>query len=80
MPSAFAANIPMLSELDEAAGTEDGLDPLGLAAIVDRLASKLVPGVRERPRHSRFLTAMAVSLKICESFESETICEVDRIH
>lgn len=33
MPPAFATGLPLLTERDEAAGTEGGLDPLGLAAI-----------------------------------------------
>ena len=38
------AMAPVLSERDEAPGTEGGVDPLGLAAIADRLGTKLVPG------------------------------------
>ena len=69
------AMVPVLSERDEAPGTEGGIDPLGLAAIADRLGTKLVPGVRERQLHPRFLTAMAVSLSVCEDFESETFAK-----
>ena len=69
------AMVPVLSERDEAPGTEGGIDPLGLAAIADRLGTKLVPGVRERQLHPRFLTAMAVSLAVCEDFESETVAK-----
>ncbi len=67
------AMVPVLSERDDAPGTEGGIDPLGLSAIADRLGTKLVPGVRERQLHPRFLTAMAVSLAVCEDFESETV-------
>lgn len=67
------AMVPVLSERDEAPGTEGGIDPLGLAAIADRLGTKLVPGVRERQLHPRFLTAMAVSLAVCQDFEPETL-------
>ena len=66
---------PLLSERDAAAGTEGGIDPLGLAAIADRLGSVLVPGVRERQLHPRFLTAIAVSLAVCEEFEHDTVAE-----
>ena len=52
---------PVLSERDVAPGTEGGIDPLGLAAIADRLGTKLVPGVRERQQHPRFLTARSES-------------------
>jgi|GEM_PF-396732 len=67
----FTVMAPRLSERDEASGTEGGIDPLGLAAIADRLGTLLVPGVRERQLHPRFLTAIAVSLKVCEEFEDE---------
>ena len=64
---------PVLSERDVAPGTEGGIDPLGLAAIADRLGTRLVPGVRERQQHPRFLTAMAVSLAVSEAFESDAV-------
>ena len=66
---------PMLSERDVAPGTEGGIDPLGLAAIADRLGTRLVPGVRERQRHPRFLTAIAVSLAVCEDFDPEKVAK-----
>ncbi len=77
MVSTLFPFIPRLTERDEGPSSEGGLDPLGLAAIADRLATKLVPGVRERQRHPRFLTAIAVSLKICESFGPDAFCEKD---
>jgi hypothetical protein len=39
---------------------EGGLDPLGLAAVADRIADKLAPGVRARMSHPRFVTVSAV--------------------
>ncbi len=54
--------------------SDDGtLDPLGLASIADRLGNRLVPGVRERMRHPRFLTAIAAGARVCEPFEG-AIC------
>lgn len=64
---------PVISERDVAPGTEGGIDPLGLAAIADRLGTRLVPGVRERQQHPRFLTAMAVSLAVSEAFEADAV-------
>jgi hypothetical protein len=32
-----------------------------------------VPGVRERQRHPRFLTAIAASLELCQDFDEETV-------
>jgi hypothetical protein len=51
---------PRLSAYDPGAVGEGGLDPLGLAAVADRIAERLAPGVRARMSHPRFLTATAV--------------------
>jgi len=64
---------PLLTEKDDAESSEGGIDPLGTEPLADALAVKLVPGVRERQRHPRFLTAMAVSLEICRDFDEETL-------
>ena len=66
---------PLLTERDDAESSEGGIDPLGLYTIADALGVRLVPGVRERQSHPRFLTAMAVSLAVCgdPSFEDETV-------
>lgn len=42
-------------------------------SIADALAVRLVPGVRERQMHPRFLTAIAVSLWLCRDFDEETV-------
>lgn len=64
---------PLLTEADPAESAEGGIDPLGTEALADALAVRLAPGVRERQRHPRFLTAMAVSLEVCGSFDDETL-------
>lgn len=64
---------PLLTEKDDAESSEGGIDPLGTEPLADALAVKLVPGVRERQQHPRFLTAMAVSLEICRDFDEETL-------
>jgi hypothetical protein len=64
---------PLLTEKDDAESSEGGIDPLGTEPLADALAVKLVPGVRERQQHPRFLTAMAVSLEICQDFDEETL-------
>jgi len=61
--------VPFLSEKDDAEKSEGGIDPLGLEAIADALGTRLVPGVRERQTHPRYLTAMAVGLAVCERFD-----------
>lgn len=65
--------LPLLSEKDPVASTEGTLDPLGLFPTADSLANKLVPGVRERQSHPRFLTAMAVSLAVCSEFDEDRV-------
>jgi hypothetical protein len=66
---------PLLTERDDAESSEGGIDPLGLYTIADALGVRLVPGVRERQSHPRFLTAMSVSLAVCgdPSFEDEAV-------
>ena len=65
--------IPFLSEADPRESTEGSIDPLGTYAIDDAIAVKLVPGVRERQQHPRFLTHLAVSLSLTAEFEDRPI-------
>ncbi len=67
--------LPLLSAKDPAASSEGTLDPLGLYQIADALAVKLIPGIRERMRHPRFLTLTAVSLAVCSSFDDDTLAK-----
>lgn len=64
---------PLLTEKDPAESSEGGINPLGTEALADALAVRLAPGVRERQRHPRFLTALAVSLEVCWGFDEETL-------
>ncbi len=66
---------PILSEFDPVTSAEGVLDPLGLYAIADTLAIKLVPGVRERMQHPRFLTAMAVGALITQTYGDEVVAK-----
>ena len=70
---------PFLTESDPAFSSEGSLDPLGLYAIADSLAVRLVPGVRERQSHPRFLTAIAVSLVICSDFPEDFVSKADGV-
>jgi hypothetical protein len=65
--------IPLLTEPDPVLSSEGALDPLGLFAIADSLSVRLVPGVRERQSHPRFLTTIAVSLSVCNEFTEDTV-------
>jgi hypothetical protein len=66
---------PLLTERDEAESAEGGIDPLGLYTIADTLGVKLVPGIRERQSHPRFVTAMAASLELCREFDDDTLAK-----
>lgn len=63
--------LPELSEWDPPATGEGSLDPMGLAAISDRLADQLVPGLRARMQRVRFVTATAVGALACETLLDE---------
>nr|WP_194945798.1 hypothetical protein [Mycolicibacterium malmesburyense] len=63
--------LPSLSEYHPPLAGEGGLDPMGLAAISDRLADRLVPGVRARMQRFRFVTAMAVGATVCGTLGDE---------
>lgn len=52
--------LPRLSAYDPGAEGEGGLDPLGLGAVADHIADKLVPGIRARMSLPRFVTVSAV--------------------
>lgn len=63
--------LPALSAYDPPIAGEGSLDPMGLAAISDRLADRLVPGLRSRMQRMRFVTATAVGALACETLADE---------
>lgn len=63
--------MPLLSAKDPVVSAEGTLDPLGLYLIADALGVKLIPGVRERMSHPRFLTLAAVSAALCSEYDDE---------
>ncbi len=69
--------LPTLSQADPRESLEGSIDPLGTYAIADRMAVRLVPGIRERQRHPRFLTTIAVSLSLCREFEDGVVASDD---
>ena len=71
MTTIAGLSVPSLSAYDPAAAGEGSLDPMGLAALSDRLADRLVPGARARMIRIRFVTAIAVSSIVCEPLEDE---------
>ena len=63
--------LPQLSAFDPPVAGEGSLDPMGLAAISDRIANVLVPGLRARMQRVRFVTATAVGALACETLADE---------
>ncbi|MGA2402149.1 MAG: hypothetical protein ABSG91_10630 [Syntrophobacteraceae bacterium] len=62
-------HFPKLSGYDPVTSSEGAIDPPGLYAMADVLALKLIPGMRERMSHPRFLTAMAVGNILTRNYE-----------
>lgn len=58
--------LPRRSVYDPPESSEGSLDPLGLALLGGRLAERLVPGMTERTRRPRFLTALAVGAAVLQ--------------
>ena len=67
--------VPILSSYQTLENSQGTLDPLGLYTISDRLATRLAPGLRERMKHPRYLTAIAVSTVVCSSFDEEELAK-----
>jgi len=66
-----ASQLPTLSLADPAESGEGTIDPLGLERIAEDMALRLVPGVRERMSHARYLTVMVVGNAMCERFADD---------
>ena len=64
--------LPLLSIHDPEGAGSTSLDPLGLTPIGEQLSVELIPGVRERQTHPRYLTAIAVSHAVCQDFSEDT--------
>lgn len=64
-------SLPFLTAPDPVASGEGALDPLGLSMIGDHLADLLLPGLRVRMSHPRFLTAIAACAQVCEGIEDD---------
>lgn len=68
--------MPLLSDADPRMSAEGSIDPLGTYAIADAMAVRMIPGVRERQQHPRFLTSIAVSLSLCSEFDDDLVASV----
>lgn len=69
----ISLSLPRISAFDPAAKSEGSIDPLGLVPIADRLSVRLVPGMRERMKHPRYLTLLTVGASICRDFGPDRI-------
>ncbi len=70
--------LPSLSSYITLENSQGTLDPLGMYSIADRLATLLAPDLRERMKHPRYLTAIAVGAYVCSDFGEEDLA-VDEI-
>lgn len=68
--------LPSITEADPEVRAETSLDPLGLSAVSDQLGELLLPGITNRMRRPRFLTAMAVGAIACSELD-ETVVPAD---
>ena len=73
MFEADRSGLPLLSLHDPDGAVSTSLDPLGLTPIGELLAVELIPGVRERQSHPRYLTAIAVAHAVCQNFPADTV-------
>ena len=64
---------PKLTAYQTLENSQGTLDPLGLYSIADRLANYLAPGLRERMKHPRYLTAIAVGAVVCGEFGEDEL-------
>ena len=62
-------HLPILTLPDPTISGEGALDPLGVATISDRLADRVLPGLRVRMSRPRFLTSMAACAAVCDGIE-----------
>jgi hypothetical protein len=66
-------SLPLLSIYDPDGAGGISIDPLGLTPLGEQLSVELIPGIRERQTHPRYLTAIAVSHAVCDEFPPDTL-------
>ncbi|GAB92723.1 hypothetical protein [Gordonia rhizosphera] len=72
MTEALLEQLPHFSEYDPGAEGEGSLDPLGLSAIADRIADRLVPGLRARMSQPRFVSLAVAGAHACQPLRDLT--------
>jgi hypothetical protein len=61
------------SEYDAEDAAEGSIDPLGLSVLNERLAEFVAPGIRQRHRRPRFLTALCFGRRVTAGFGPDEI-------
>jgi hypothetical protein len=64
---------PFLSEFDQDAQGEAGVDALGLQAMYERLADRILPALTVRMTRPRFVTAIALGAAVCSGWEDDDV-------
>lgn len=59
------------SEYHPGSTDEGGIDPLGIAAVADRMGAFLLPGLLERHKRPRFLSICSVGLSIIDDVRAQ---------
>ncbi|MBE7539339.1 MAG: hypothetical protein HS122_13115 [Opitutaceae bacterium] len=73
MSESSTNGLPLLILHDPEGAGNTSLDPLSLTPIGEQLAVDMIPGVRERQTHPRYLTAIAASHAVCQDLAPDTL-------
>ncbi|MGD0837923.1 MAG: hypothetical protein ABSB49_14885 [Polyangia bacterium] len=71
----MALDPPFPSEFDQEAQGESGVDALGLQAIYERLADRILPAMTVRMSRPRFVTAIALGSSICADWGDDEVAK-----
>lgn len=71
----MAIEPPFLSEFDQEAQGESGVDALGLQAIYERLADRVLPALTVRMSRPRFVTAIALGSVVCAEWGDDDVAK-----
>jgi hypothetical protein len=71
----MALHPPFLSEFDQEAQADSGVDALGLQAMYERLADWILPALTVRMSRPRFATAIALGSVVCEGWEDDEVAK-----
>lgn len=66
---------PFLSEFDEELQSESGVDALGLQAMYERLADRILPALTVRMTRPRFVTSIALGAVVCRDWDDDRVAK-----